>query len=107
MLICEDPDAPSETFIHWVLGNLSPTSGGLERGQVPQDAVEGDNSFGRRGYGGPCPPRGHGPHRYFFRLFALGSKARLSAGATADQARSAMEGKILAEASLMGTYERK
>lgn len=106
VVICEDPDAPGGTFIHWVLAGLSPSSTGLERGTVPEDAVQGVNDFGRQGYGGPCPPPGHGPHRYFFRLFALSSKSGIKPGATASAARAAMQGSTLAESSLMGTYER-
>lgn len=105
-MICEDPDAPGGTFIHWTIRGLPPTSTGLPRGQVPAGAVEGANDFGRQGYGGPCPPKGHGTHRYYFRLFALGSPLELPAGFTAADARSAMEGQTVAETALMGTYER-
>lgn len=107
LLICEDPDAPSGTFIHWAIRNLSPTGTGLQRGQVPAEAVEGTNDFGRRGFGGPCPPEGHGPHRYYFRLFALRSPLDLPAGFSADEAKAAMQGSVLEEAAVMGTFERK
>ena len=105
-LICEDPDAPGGTFIHWAIHGLPPGSPGLERGRVPAGAVEGVNDYGRAGYGGPCPPRGHGVHRYFFLLFALESSIDLAGGYTAGDLREAMEGRILEETSLMGTYKR-
>lgn len=105
-LICEDPDAPGGTWFHWGVCGLKPGSSGLERGQVPAGAVQGTNDFKATGYGGPCPPRGHGVHRYYFLLFALDSPVELPEGFTSAELRRAMEGKILAEASLMGTYRR-
>jgi Raf kinase inhibitor-like YbhB/YbcL family protein len=68
--------------------------------------MEGQNGFGRSGYGGPCPPPGHGPHRYFFRLYALDTELDLSPGASREHLGSAIEGHVVAEAELMGTYER-
>jgi Raf kinase inhibitor-like YbhB/YbcL family protein len=105
-LICEDPDAPGGTFFHWGVHGLASGSSGLERGRVPAGAVEGLNDYERMGYGGPCPPRGHGDHRYYFLLFALDSPVDLSEGFTSSGLRQAMEGKILEETSLMGTYRR-
>jgi Raf kinase inhibitor-like YbhB/YbcL family protein len=69
-VLCEDPDAPRGTFVHWVLAGLQPTATGLAEGEHPAAAVEGRNDFGEEGYSGPLPPRGDGPHRYFFRVFA-------------------------------------
>lgn len=106
-LICEDPDAPDGTFIHWTVHGLDPAGGGLEQGRVPAEAREGENDFGRTGYNGPCPPRGHGVHRYYFILFALGSRIELPAGFSAAELRRAMQDHVLEETSLMGTYVRE
>jgi len=110
-LICEDPDAPSGVFVHWILFNLSPTVAELSEGVPTSEALEGGgkqgrNDFKRTGYGGPCPPR-HGPHHYFFRLYALDTELRLDAGATKQEVTRAMEGHVLAAGHLMGTYKRK
>lgn len=112
VLIVEDPDAPGGTFIHWVLYNIPP---GLV--EIPENVpkqpevrgigVQGINDFGRVGYGGPCPPRTHPPHRYFFRLYALDTELNLKPRASVDDVRRLMEGHILAEASLMGRYGRR
>jgi Raf kinase inhibitor-like YbhB/YbcL family protein len=67
-VLCEDPDAPSGTFTHWVLAGLQPTAPGLADGEHPAGAVEGRNDFGEEGYSGPLPPVGDDPHRYFFRV---------------------------------------
>jgi Raf kinase inhibitor-like YbhB/YbcL family protein len=110
-LLVEDPDAPAKTWVHWVLFNLPasvnalspglPGSGDLENG-----ARQGRNDFGKLGYGGPCPPPG-GPHRYYFRLYALDAALQLAPGATRDAVSQAMEGHILGRGELMGTYARK
>jgi Raf kinase inhibitor-like YbhB/YbcL family protein len=107
LLIVDDPDAPGGLFIHWVISGLDPSTGGLEEGEVPPGAVEGINDFDRIGYGGPCPPVGHGAHRYFFHLYALGSSSGLTEGVTAEEARSAVRGKVVEEARLMGRFERR
>jgi Raf kinase inhibitor-like YbhB/YbcL family protein len=107
-LICDDPDAPGKTWVHWVLYDLPVTVEGLPEGVPPRkDAlggVQGTNDFRKLGYGGPCPPSG--THRYFFKLYALDSALRLTAGATKAQLERAMEGQVLAQASLMGRYAR-
>ena len=107
LLIVEDPDAPAGVWTHWVLSGLDPARTGLDEGEVPPGTVEGINDFDRIGYGGPCPPVGHGPHRYFFTLYALSSPTRLTEGGTAEQARQAVQGNVLEEAELMGTFERR
>jgi Raf kinase inhibitor-like YbhB/YbcL family protein len=110
-LVCEDPDAPSGVFIHWVIFNLPPIVSDLPEAVptteelVESGAKQGRNDFGNVGYDGPCPPPGK-PHRYFFRLYALDTKLRLQAGATKREFERAAEGHILAEGSLMGTYKR-
>jgi Raf kinase inhibitor-like YbhB/YbcL family protein len=105
-VLCEDPDAPRGTFVHWVLAGLQPTATGLAEGEHPAAAVEGRNDFGEEGYSGPLPPRGDGPHRYFFRVFAASAPLGLLAGASADDLRRALEGKELATGTLIGTYQR-
>lgn len=108
-LILEDPDAPGGTWIHWVLFEIpiaaSGLDGGIESGSnYPAGTTLGENDWGEIGYGGPCPPSG--THRYFFYLFALDKGAEIQPGATAETLRSAIEGQILAQSSLMGTYSR-
>ena len=108
-LICDDPDAPGGTWDHWVLFNIPADTTDLPEA-VPADpelasgAVNGSNSWGRLGYGGPCPPGG--THRYFFYLYALDTRLTLQSGATKPQLLQAMEGHILAEGQLMGRYRR-
>ncbi|MFO7688023.1 MAG: YbhB/YbcL family Raf kinase inhibitor-like protein [Desulfobacterales bacterium] len=108
-LICEDPDAPVGTWDHWVLFNIPASATGLPEA-VPATAtlddgsVHGNNSWGRLGYGGPCPPGG--THRYIFSLFALDIKLDLKSGATKSGLLKAMEGHILAQTRLMGKYRR-
>ncbi len=109
-LICDDPDAPAGTWVHWVIFNIPADADGLPEG-VPTEgvladgSVQGINDFRRVGYGGPCPPRGK-PHRYYFKLYALDARLELGAGATKRDVLRAMEGHVLAEAQLMGTYRR-
>jgi Raf kinase inhibitor-like YbhB/YbcL family protein len=105
-VLCEDPDAPRGTFTHWVLAGLRPSVTGLAEGEHPAAAVAGRNDFGQVGYDGPMPPVGHGPHRYFFRVFAASAPLGLVAGASADDLRRALEGKELASGTLVGTYQR-
>ena len=109
-LICDDPDAPRGTWVHWVLFNLPAHARELEAG-VPKTetlgngAKPGKNDFGNIGYGGPAPPKGKA-HRYFFKLYALAVVVDLTPGATKAQLEGAMKGHILAEGQLMGTYKR-
>ena len=108
-LICDDPDAPVGTWVHWVLFNIPADVSALPDG-VPPDAVlkngarHGKNDFRRLGYGGPCPPGG--THRYYFKLFALDTLLPLENGSTKAQLLAAMKGHILAEGQLMGKYQR-
>jgi Raf kinase inhibitor-like YbhB/YbcL family protein len=111
-LIIEDPDAPVGTFIHCVIydipGNRGGLSGALSTELDLDDGIkQGRNDFGRIGYGGPCPPKGHGRHRYFFKLRALDVSALgIPAGAGKRAVEKAMEGHVLGEATLMGVYQR-
>jgi Raf kinase inhibitor-like YbhB/YbcL family protein len=107
-LICDDPDAPMGTWVHWVIFNIPADTEGLpedipsSEATLASGAAQGTNSWGRMGYGGPCPPSG--THRYFFRLYALDNKLDLKPEATKAQVLNAMEGHILAECELMGRY---
>ena len=110
VLIADDPDAPVGTWVHWVLFDLPPTTGQLSedvpKGQYTESrAKQGLNDFKHLGYGGPCPPPG-GPHRYFFKLYALDTLLELKPGATKKDVEKAMEKHILAQAQLMGTFKR-
>ena len=110
-LICDDPDAPAGTWVHWVLYDLPASVTELPEAMsaselAAQGAKQGKNDFGHLGYGGPCPPAGR-PHRYFFRLYALDAQLNLKAGATKHDVVNAMRGHTLAEGQLMGTYKRK
>lgn len=110
-LICDDPDAPRGTWVHWVLYGLPTDAVELPEGVPATDtlvngASQGKNDSKRIGYRGPAPPRGK-PHRYFFKLYALDSRLELKPGATKQELLDAMDGHVLAEARLIGTYQRK
>ena len=109
-LICDDPDAPVGTWVHWVIFNIAADSTGLPEGvpvepKLATGAVQGKNSWKKVGYGGPCPPPGK-PHRYFFKLYALDTVLALDSNATSSNVEKAMKGHVLAEGRLMGTYQR-
>jgi Raf kinase inhibitor-like YbhB/YbcL family protein len=108
-LICDDPDAPSGTFVHWVLYNLPGEKIGFVENvpkteSVPGGGLQGWNDFKQIGYGGPCPPSG--THRYFFKLYAVDTELSLKAGATKADVEQAMSGHIVGQAQLMGIYRR-
>jgi Raf kinase inhibitor-like YbhB/YbcL family protein len=103
-LILDDPDAPSGVFTHWVAWGLDPGGSGLDEGEAAPS--EARNDFGTSGYRGPCPPPGHGPHRYHFRLYALDAEPELGPGAGKAELQEAIEGHVLTTAELVGTYER-
>jgi len=108
-LICDDPDAPVGTWVHWVLFNIPADVSALPAGVSP-DAVlkngarHGKNDFRKLGYGGPCPPGG--THRYYFKLYGIDTVINLESGSTKAQLLAAMQGHILAEGQLMGKYRR-
>ncbi len=101
-LIVDDPDAPAGTWDHWIAFNITP--GTPIPANVGDLGTPGLNSWGRTGYGGPCPPGG--THRYFFTVYALDVSLDLPSGATKNEVLQAMRGHILTEAALMGTYRR-
>jgi Raf kinase inhibitor-like YbhB/YbcL family protein len=109
-IICDDPDAPGGTWIHWVIFNLPPETRSLPEMVMPREQLEngakqGANSWGNIGYSGPCPPSG--THRYYFKVYVLDIKLDLPAGTTKGELLKAMEGHVLDEGQLMGTYTRK
>ena len=109
-IICDDPDAPMGTFVHWVLFNLPPETEGLDENfpdeeTFPDGARQGITDFGKTGYGGPCPPSG--THRYFFKIYALDTKVDMASIADKPALIKAMEGHLLARGRLMGRYERQ
>jgi len=112
-LIVDDPDAPDPAaprmvWVHWVLYNIPPSAKGLPQAVTPESlpagTSQGRNDWGRTGYGGPCPPTGR--HRYFFKLYALDSLLSNLDRPTKAQLEAAMQGHIVAQATLMGTYQR-
>jgi Raf kinase inhibitor-like YbhB/YbcL family protein len=112
-LICDDPDTPVGTWVHWVIFNIPADQHSLEEGidkhvkKFSSGMCQGVNDFHKIGYGGPMPPPGHGTHRYFFKLYALDTTLQLVPGkATKQQVEHAMQGHILAESVIMGTYSR-
>jgi Raf kinase inhibitor-like YbhB/YbcL family protein len=110
-LVADDPDAPTGTWVHWVFYDLPATTKDLAEGvaaaeTLPDGAKQGLNDFRKVGYGGPCPPPGPA-HRYFFKLYALDAPTNLKPRATKQQLLDAMKGHILAEAQLMGRYQRQ
>lgn len=103
-LIVDDPDAPVGIWIHWVAWNIPPDTREIGEGSLPTGAKQGLNDFGRNSYGGPCPPSG--THRYYFKLYALDTTLNLAASTTKAALEKAMQGHIVAEGRLMGTYRR-
>jgi hypothetical protein len=110
-LICDDPDAPGGTWVHWIMYNLPPDATSLSENMakvevLPNGAAQGRNSFQKIGYGGPCPPGGN-PHRYFFKVYALDNTLALDSPPDKEKLLAAMNGHILAQGQLMGTYQRR
>lgn len=106
VLMCEDPDAPSGTFLHWLVTDIDPATAGVEPGQVPAGGDPHTNGFGQRGWGGPRPPRGDSAHRYFFRLYALPEHVSLPPRASADEVHRALDRRQLATGTTVGVYQR-
>jgi len=109
-LICDDPDAPVGTWVHWVIYDIPGTANGLpegvpKSGSLPDGSLQGRNSWKKSGYGGPSPPPGK-PHRYFFRLYALKEPLGLVPGLTAKEVESAARAKSIEMAQYLGMYGR-
>lgn len=108
VLIMEDPDATrGYAWDHWILWNIDPKTQYILEDTLPQSAECGVNSFGKKLYGGPCPPRGAKPHRYIISLFAIDTSLELSPDVKRCDVESAMQGHVLGRATLTGTYGRK
>ncbi len=108
-IICEDPDATTGTWVHWIIFNIPFKLGGIPEGISPRrilddGSMQGINSFNKIGYDGPRPPFGN--HRYYFKVYALDSRIVIDGDVTRDDLPKLMEGNILAEGSLMGRYKR-
>jgi Raf kinase inhibitor-like YbhB/YbcL family protein len=108
-LICDDPDAPVGTWVHWVYYDIPKEAKDLPEKVAPtehpaNDGKQGINDFRKIGYGGPCPPGG--THRYYFKLYALDTMLNIPPGVTKNQLLEAMENHILGQTQLMGKYER-
>lgn len=108
VLIFDDPDAPAGTanpgWVHWIMYSISPNIKEIPQNSVPLGAIQGQNDWGRNDYGGPCPHSG--THRYVFRLLALDTDLSLAHGAKKAEVLAAAHSHIIAEAQLIGTYER-
>ncbi|MBN1680738.1 MAG: YbhB/YbcL family Raf kinase inhibitor-like protein [Anaerolineae bacterium] len=110
-LVVHDPDAPRGDWVHWIVYhipvNVRTLPQDFAKERVLSDGThQGLNDFGKIGYGGPCPPPGHGPHRYYFTLYALDVRILLPPGANKANLLTAMEGYIVGQATLMGRFER-
>jgi len=103
-LIVDDPDAPTKTWVHWVVFNIPVSGNILKIGEGEKIGVGGINDFQKLDYGGPCPPSG--THRYFFKAYALDCDLDLQEGATKDEVEKAMEGHVIESAELVGLYSR-
>lgn len=101
-LICDDPDSPGGTWVHWVAWNIDPKTTQIPQGRLPAGAMVGSNSWGKAEWDGPTPPSG--THHYVFKLYALKEPISLKPGADAKALEAAMKGKILAETRLIGLY---
>jgi hypothetical protein len=109
-LICDDPDAPRGTWVHWVIYGISPETDSLPQAvpmekEVLEGIKQGLTDFGKVGYGGPCPPKGK-PHRYFFKLYALDTELELEPGKSKEELLKTMEDHIIAQGELIGRYGR-
>ncbi len=105
VLIMDDPDAPGGTWVHWVIFDMNHSVRFIDQNKKPPSGVEGMTSFGKPGYGGPCPPSG--THRYFFRLIALDTILNLPQSADINQVEDKMQGHVLQRAELVGLYSRQ
>lgn len=106
VVVCHDPDAPMpDGFTHWLVYDIPPTTTGIAEGKGAQ-FTEGVTDFGETGYGGPQPPEGHGPHRYYFWVGALDTTLDANQGLSRRELLERLEGHVLAEGSTVGTYER-
>ncbi len=111
-IIADDPDAPNGTWVHWVVYDIPRNVTFLEANSGYYEVMyhgskHGINDFGTLKFRGPCPPKGHGTHRYIFKIYALDTRLNLDKGLTKDELLEAMEGHIVARGTIIGLYERK
>ena len=114
VLIMDDPDAPmDDPYVHWVMYCIPPATDSLAEGipkdptpPTPRGALQGENSAGSSGYDGPAPPPGHGVHHYHFKIYALDQALDLESGQQKRDVLQAMEGHVIAQGELVGTYRR-
>ncbi len=104
VLIVDDPDAPSGLWTHWIVWNIPLNIETINEGELPDGAIEGTTSFGTIKYSGPCPPKGTGVHRYFFRIYALDKKIDLPSGSTVDNLKMKIDNNSIVKAELVGLY---
>tara|TARA_R110002124_G_scaffold233406_1_gene398692 strand:- start:60374 stop:60865 length:492 start_codon:yes stop_codon:yes gene_type:complete len=110
-IIADDPDAPAHIFVHWIMYNIPADLRNLpehipDKEKLKNGALQGRNDFRKIGYGGPCPPEGHGPHHYHFKLYALDIMLDLEAGVSKEKLEIAIKGHVLDWTQLIGIYER-
>ena len=105
-LVVTDPDAPGGLFVHWLVWNIPPETKALPAGAAAEQFLQGENDYGRIGWGGPQPPRGDGAHRYVFRLFALDTLLAVKPGARREALEAAMHAHVIESAQLTGKYWR-
>jgi Raf kinase inhibitor-like YbhB/YbcL family protein len=105
VLIMDDPDAPTGTWVHWLVWNIPPETKRLISGSLPVGSIEGATDFGKPGYGGPCPP--NGTHRYFFKVYALDKKLDLIESTKCGELLQALHNHIIATGELVGLYGRQ
>ena len=102
VLIMDDPDAPAGVWDHWIVFNINPGIKRILKDSIPENGVQGKNSWGRNDYGGPSPPSG--THRYFFKIFAIDTRLGLNEGVSKEEVEVAMKEHILYKAELIGLY---
>lgn len=106
LLMCEDPDAPSGTFLHWLVTGIDPGAAGVPENNTPLGGKDWPNDFGQVGWGGPAPPPGDRPHRYVITVYALSQRVDLPDRPTADDVHRAVEGIVLGRGTLVGLFQR-
>jgi hypothetical protein len=106
VLLCEDPDAPSGTFLHWLVTGIDPAARAVDAGELPPGGTPHKNGFGTTGWGGPQPPAGDEAHRYFFRLFALPEPVTIPDNASPEAVHQAVDKAALASGNIVGLYQR-
>jgi len=105
VLIMDDPDAPIGTWAHWTMWNIDPQTREIAENSSPAESIEGHTSFGRPGYGGPCPPSG--THRYFFKLYALNDTLDLGPSTDKEKLEETMARYVITSSELIGLYKRQ